>query len=235
MLLIFGNQDKNIPLSARNSVWGRLLGQFRLSWIPEGIKTRWGSNQGYDEVLEREIEGRYRTMLRMPGFGLPLILKQMASVVTGADAFEGSNLKDFEIENMRRNMAGLAYTVLFAAMYYTLKGFVPDEEELRKLRRKGASPGTAAKIASNVAYRSFQDLILYASPDMFEQITGNLVPSWSVISDTKKAIAAWYKIAFDEKYEWEELLLKQTKALPFANLLNKWEFYSKRDISAAVR
>jgi hypothetical protein len=235
MLLIFGNQDKNIPLSARNSVWGRLLGQFRLSWIPEGIKTRWGSNQGYDEVLEREIEGRYRTMLRMPGFGLPLILKQMASVVTGADAFEGSNLKEFEIENMRRNMAGLAYTVLFAAMYYTLKGFVPDEEELRKLRRKGASPGTAAKIASNVAYRSFQDLILYASPDMFEQITGNLVPSWGVISDTKKAIAAWYKIAFDEKYEWEELLLKQTKALPFANLLNKWEFYSKRDISAAVR
>jgi hypothetical protein len=248
MLLIFGNQDKNIPLSARSSVWGRLLGQFRLSWIPEGIKTRWGANQGYDEILERELEGRYRTMLRMPGFGLPLILKQMASVVTGQDAFEGvkvtytedgiektRDIKDFEKENMRRNMAGMAYTALFASMYYLLKAAIPDEEELRKLRRQGKNPATSSRIAANIAYRSFQDLILYASPDMFEQITGNVVPAWSVVSDFKKALAAWHRIAFDDKYEWEDLLLKQTKAFPFTNLANKWEFYSSHDISAAVR
>lgn len=248
MLLIFGNQDKNIPLSARSSVWGRLLGQFRLSWIPEGIKTRWGANQGYDEILERELEGRYRTMLRMPGFGLPLILKQITSVVTGQDAFEGvkvtytengiektRDIKDFEKENMRRNMAGMAYTALFASMYYLLKAAIPDEEELRKLRRRGKNPATSSRIAANIAYRSFQDLILYASPDMFEQITGNVVPSWSVVSDFKKALAAWHRIAFDDKYEWEDLLLKQTKAFPFTNLANKWEFYSSHDISAAVR
>ena len=248
MLLIFGNQDKNIPLSARSSVWGRLLGQFRLSWIPEGIKTRWGANQGYDEILERELEGRYRTMLRMPGFGLPLILKQMTSVVTGQDAFEGvkvtytengiektRDIKDFEKENMRRNMAGMAYTALFASIYYLLKGAIPDEEELRKLRRQGKNPATSSRIAANIAYRSFQDLILYASPDMFEQITGNVVPAWSVVSDFKKALYAWYKIASDDKYEWSDLGLKQTKALPFANLINKWEFYASHDISAAVR
>ena len=248
MLLIFGNQDKNIPLSGRNSIWGRLLGQFRLSWIPEGIKTRWGANQGYDEILERELEGRYRTMLRMPGFGLPLILKQMTSVVTGQDAFEGvkvtytengiektRDIKDFEKENMRRNMAGMAYTALFASIYYLLKGAIPDEEELRKLRRQGKNPATSSRIAANIAYRSFQDLILYASPDMFEQITGNVVPAWSVVSDFKKALYAWYKIASDDKYEWSDLGLKQTKALPFANLINKWEFYASHDISAAVR
>lgn len=248
MLLIFGNQDKNIPLDARRSIFLQLIGQFRLSWIPEGIKTRWGSNQGYDETLERELEGRYRTMLRMDGFGIPLMLKQMMSVVTGQDAFEGvkvtynengqemtRDIKDFEIENMRRNMAGMAYTLLFASMYYMLKGLVPDEEELRKLRRKGIQPSTAAKIASNVAYRSFQDLVLYTSPGIAEQITGNLIPSWSVVSDVMKATKAWWNIAFDDKYEWEDFMLKQTKALPYLNLLNKWEFYSKHDISAAVR
>jgi hypothetical protein len=70
---------------------------------------------------------------------------------------------------------------------------------------------------------------------MFEQITGSIVPSYGVLSDVMKAGASWKRIATDDKYEWEDHWLKQTKALPYFNLINKWMFYSNRDLSAAVR
>ena len=249
LVLVFGNQDRNMPQYLRNFAAGRLLGQFRLSWIPEGIKTRWGGLQEYDEVLERKLEGRYRTMFRLKNYGFPLLLKQAASAFSGKDPFadervefmneegelEERGLEEFEIENMRRNLAGLSYSALVLAMYYLLKASLPDEDELRKRRRRGQDDTQALRFAINMAYRMHQDLAMYTSPELFQQLVGNPVPSWGVIGDALKAGKAWGKFTFDEDYKVDQVLLATTRMFPFLNNVNKINTYVNKDLSTAVR
>lgn len=249
MLLIFGNQDPRIPLMLRKGMIGRLLAQFKLSWIPEGIYTRWGGRSGYDPVLEREIEGRYRTMLRLgPKNAAGLLLKQVMSVFTKTDPFADVMISDtvngettyrkmqeFEIENMRRNLASMSQRAFLLALYLVLKGIQPDEEELKKLRRAGASSPALARLAGNLAYRTYQDVALYSSPSIFDQITGSPVPAWGVIRDVIKAGEAYKKIALEDDYTWEQFGLAHTKAVPFLNLINKYKFWTEKDVASAVR
>lgn len=245
LTLVFGNQDKNMPLLLRSKLAGRLLGQFRLSWIPEGIKTRWGGLQDYDESLGRKLEGRYRTMFRMNGWGFPLLLKQVLSAFSGEDAFAGQTVKyydeegieqerameSFEMENMRRNLAGLSYSTLVLAMYFMMKASLPNEDELRKRRRMGKDGTTAQRTAINMLFRIHQDLAMYTSPDLFQQLVGNPVPAWSVVSDVLGAGKAWGKIALDEDYTWGQFWLKQTKPVPILNVVNKIDSYANKNLS----
>jgi len=249
LVLVFGNQDKNMPQYLRNFAVGRLLGQFRLSWIPEGIKTRWGGMQEYDEVLERKVEGRYRTMFRLKNYGFTLLLKQAASAFSGKDPFaderveftnaegdiEERGMEEFEIENMRRNLAGLSYSALILAMYYLLKASLPDEDELRKRRRRGQDDTQAQRFAINMLYRMHQDLAMYTSPELFQQLVGNPVPSWGVIGDVLKAGKAWGKFATDEDYKAKQVFLATTRMFPFLNNINKINTYTTKDLSTAVR
>jgi len=238
-----------MPQYLRNFAVGRLLGQFRLSWIPEGIKTRWGGMQEYDEVLERKVEGRYRTMFRLKNYGFTLLLKQAASAFSGKDPFaderveftnaegdiEERGMEEFEIENMRRNLAGLSYSALILAMYYLLKASLPDEDELRKRRRRGQDDTQAQRFAINMLYRMHQDLAMYTSPELFQQLVGNPVPSWGVIGDVLKAGKAWGKFATDEDYKAKQVFLATTRMFPFLNNINKINTYTTKDLSTAVR
>jgi anti-sigma28 factor (negative regulator of flagellin synthesis) len=247
-VIIFGAQDKFMPQHIKEDMFGRLLGQFKASWIPEGIKTRWGSDQGYSEVLERNVEGRYRTMLRMPGLGVPMLLQQAFSVMTGTNPLDSGqiwrtvdgerqlvDLQEHEKENMRRNLAGMAYTAFILASYYLLKAALPDDEEMKKRRRLGKDHTAIQRMTINMLYRTYQDLAIYSSPDVFDQLTGNPVPSWSVVRDALAVPKAWYKFSTDEGYHWDKAVLKTTKALPIVNNVNKLNQYATTDLSSAVR
>jgi hypothetical protein len=247
-VVVFGAQDKHMPQYGKKDMFGRLIGQFKFSWIPEGIKTRWGSDQGYDETLERNVEGRYRTMGRMQWAGIPMLLNQIASVVSNNNPFEGAEIwrvvdgerqlvpmQEYEKENMRRNLAGLSYTAFILSAYFLLKAALPDAEELKRRRRLGKDNTKIQRMTINMLYRTYQDLAIYSSPDVFDQLTGNPVPSWSVVRDALAVPKAWFKFLTDEGYHIDKPVLKTTKALPFLNNANKLKLYTTGDLSGAVR
>jgi hypothetical protein len=247
-LIIFGNQDRNAPLFLRNTIAGRLVGQFRASWMTEGFNTRFGGEY-YDDQLGRTVSGRYMTLGKLKYGGIPLLLQQMASVLTGHNAFEGVQslqrgedgkeqwkpIREHEIENMRRNLAGMSYTLAVLAAGLILRTTLPDDEEMKRRRRQGKDNSTGTRILINTLYRMRQDLQLYSNPFVVDQVFGNPIPAWNVVKDALNAGQATLAIAFKEDPDMKKFLLKWTKVFPYLNLVNKLKFYSERDISSAVR
>lgn len=250
-ILVFGNQDRNSPLMARKNLLGRLISQFRLSWIPEGFNTRWG-NEYEDAELGRTVSGRYRTMLNMKGFGVPTIIRQVLSTFNGSDAFEGVETKQWEIingekrqvwktiqahekENMRRNLAGMTYTAAILATLAILRASLPDEEEMRRRKRMGIAPNTGQRMLINMLYRMQQDLQFYSNPFVMDQIVASPIPAWNVLKDFMNIYQVAGILQGEDKDKYERALKKITKAFPYLNLYNKIEFMTSRDISAAVR
>jgi hypothetical protein len=243
-LLVFGNQDSNSPLLLRKFMFGRLIGQFRASWVSEGVNTRFGK-QYYDEQLERTVEGRYRTAWRVGRQTLPIMLKQIGSAFSSSiNPFEGvqteqeievggekrkvlKDIQEFEIENMRRNLAGIMYTLSVAAAIFLLRnafGDDDDDEEIKAYRN----------LALNILVRTRQDLTFYSSPSTAEQLMGNIVPSMSVINDARKAVGA-VSVLWAEDPDYKKAAMKVMKAFPIANNIPKLDWMMHRDISAAVR
>jgi len=250
-ILVFGNQDRNAPLMARQKLIGRLLGQFRLSWIPEGFNTRFG-REYEDAELGRTVGGRYRTMLNMKSFGIPTIIRQALSTFNGSDAFEGVETKQWEIingekrqvwkpiqahekENMRRNIAGMSYTAAVLATLAILRAALPDEEELRRRKRMGQSGNSGQRMLINMLYRVQQDLQFYSNPFVVDQVVASPIPAWNVLKDFMNIYQVAGILQSEDKDKYERALKKVTKAFPYLNIYNKVDFMTSRDISAAVR
>lgn len=242
---VHGHQDPNVPMFYKNSTLGRLIGQFRASWMLAGYDTRL-QGQYYNQRLDRVIEGRWRTYTKLKGFGVPLLLKQVASVVTGQNAFEGveteqiddegnrvmAPIQEHEIVNMRQNLAGLSYTLAAGAAVMLLRGALPSAEERKRRKAKGLDKSDITRIAMNLMIRSQQDLTVYGDPSTLMQLTGHAVPSATVITDYMNAVKAFGLLVKDDPKKWEKFILKQTKAWPYLNNWNRLQFYMTRDIAA---
>lgn len=250
-LIVFGNQDKNSPLYGRKEILGRLIGQFRASWLYEGINSRWGGeSQEEDVVLGRKTKGRYRTYIDLGSSSFKVVGKQMLSVINKSiDPYEGlmtdqwttnakgekilkkMPIRDFEIENLRRNMAGLSYSISLYALTQLfrmmLKALDDDDEEAEK---------KFVSIMSNILYRNYQDVSMYADYGTFSQFTGSLIPAASLVQDAWKATKATAKLTYEEDPDlYRDLLLKWTKVFPYVNNLNKFDFMMNRDLSSIQR
>lgn len=241
-IIVHGNQDKNAMLVAKSKMLTRLIGQFRMSWLSEGINTRIGKKYN-DAELGREVKGRWRTYFELGLFsGSPkLLLRQIASKFTGKDAFAGvvnrknEALSETDKENMRKNLAGLTATIAVLILYQIAKGLGPSEEEKRRRRKQGAGPNWN-QLVTNMLFRSYQDLMLYSSPSVADQVTGNLIPSLNVITDAMKAIKATAYLPFnDRKNAGKETLMKDLKAVPFLNLVPKFAYMFGRPLENAAR
>src|SRR5690606_13212577 len=118
---IHGNYDPDSPISFKGKSLGQVLMQFR-SWIPEGIANRL-QGQRYDELLGREVKGRWRTYADLgPVKALKTLFKQLTY---NKDAFEG--MDDVDIQNMRRNLMELAQVLSLTGFYYIMKGALEGE------------------------------------------------------------------------------------------------------------
>ena len=249
-LIVFGNQDKNSPLYSRKEILGRLIGQFRASWLYEGINARWGGeSQEEDVVLGRKTKGRYRTYMDLGSSSFKVVGKQMLSVINKSiDPYEGlmtdqwttnakgekilkkMPIREFEIENLRRNMAELSYGIglyaLTQLIRMMLKGLDDDDEAEKKF----------VSIMSNILYRNYQDVSMYADYGTFSQFTGSLIPAASLVQDTWKAIKATAKLTYEEDPDlYRDLLLKWTKVGPYVNNANKFDFMMNRSLEDIQR
>lgn len=241
--IVFGNQDKNSPLLAKKYALLRLAGQFRMSWFPEGLNSRFGSER-FDPVLGRDVKGRYRSYGTMGIMtSMTIMARSLLDTLPGihVDRFkgltdkEGNAIKDVDMENMRRNFAGLAWGVSIAASIILLRALYDDKHK----GKKNDSGQMQRQLLINMLIRNQQDLEMYSSPSVWDTVTGNLIPATTVVTDTWKAIKATNHYLFGDthkdKHATRSWLLKITKATPILNNINKAQYMFNRDLDAIQR
>lgn len=234
-MIIMGNVDKVSPKMANKWIVGRLLGQFRLSWLPEGWYNRWAEEK-YDIQLQRNTKGRYTTYKDMGiGGSLRILMKQYLSMVSKTDPFTGEHKMDgkpistADVENMRRNFAELNFYLLIVAAILMLKSLSSDDDD---------DESQAMQILLNMVIRMKQDVAFYSSPEVFDTVTRNAVPAFGVVKDYTKLMDATWKIMTEDDYTADRWLLKLTKAglpIPQATLINKIKYMSERDLDDLSR
>jgi hypothetical protein len=240
--IVFGNQDKNSPLMAKRSTLWRLVGQFRMSWFPEGVMTRFGS-QRFDPLLQRDVKGRYRTYGTLGIFSSFAIMGRSLLdqlPLLHVDRFKGltdrnnNEISDVDKENMRRNFSGLAWTVTVTAAIMGIRASLQSGQG-----KKADDDAQRAKFIMNMLTRASQDLTQYSSPQVFDTVTGNLIPVTSVITDSWKAMKAAGHYMFGDthkdKHAFNTMAKKITKATPIVNNINKVEYMFNKDIDAIQR
>jgi hypothetical protein len=243
--MVFGNQDKNAPLMAKKNWILRLAGQFRLSWFPEGIATRF-KGQYTDANLGRDVKGRWRTYqdLGVLNSGL-VVARQLLASLPGvkSDPFRGVTLRDgkplsdsaIDVENMRKNFSGLAWTVGITVSILMLRAMGGDQHKKDKDARR-------RQLLINMLIRNQQDLMLYSSPSVFNTISGNFLPATQVIVDYINAMKATGHYIFGdtekEKHAFDTWVKKVTRAglpHPTFTLYNKVETMMTRDLDKLQR
>jgi len=230
---------------AKKNWLGRMAGQFRMSWFPEGIATRF-KPEYYDISLGRTNKGRWVTI---PDIGIAtsglILCKQLLNALPGVkvDPFKGHQLKDgrnlvdspIDMENMRKNFAGLAWTVSITAAILALKSLAGDNWYKTDDDRK-------RQLLINMLIRSQQDMLLYSSPGVFNTVSGNFLPATQILTDYWKAMVATGHYLFagttHEKDAFERWVRKIAKAglpHPIATQYGKIETMMTRDIDKLQR
>lgn len=230
-MIIHGNQDKTSPKLANKFILGRLIGQFRMSWLPEGWYSRF-QKEHFDIQLDREVKGRYRTIAQL-GFGgyAMVTLKQLYSLVgkvdpyTNATRLDGKALNETDRENMRRNFAELAFVSTIMGAVVMTRAMAADSDDDKTAQRY--------RLLMNMLIRNKQDLEFYASPQVFDTMTRNIIPAATVLTDYAKALQATGKLIFNDDYQYQKWLLAMTHAgipIPQATLINKTAYMAQKDL-----
>jgi len=133
---IHGRYSTKEASTAMQSVWWRVGMQFR-KYLPAAVESRFGKRRA-DVRLGHEVEGRYRTAFRV--IGKELLNKHYSQAIENLllplysykKALEKGNLTEFEIANIRKNLAELILAGAMFALYSYIHG--GDDEEKRKRR-----------------------------------------------------------------------------------------------------
>ena len=180
--------------SAKRYIAGRMVMQHR-NWLPALAIERFGQKQ-FDYVLEREIEGRYRTAVRLYK---ALFNKSLFEKLT---PMEQANLKATRMEAML--LLGTALLVI------ALKGVDDDEKEK-----------SWYKISNKISTRALGELGFFIDPTLQSQYQILLSPAAStgVLEDVGGLTKSIWKEAFGDEEEKKRAkpLKKSIKLFPLAN------------------
>lgn len=229
---IMGNMDRNSPVWTKKFMIGRLISQFRLSWMGEGLANRF-EHRKWDAQMGRIVEGRWRTYGNLGFTGsLSVLGKQLLSILPGSSVnpFDqsmrnGRPMDETDIENMRRNFAELGFAAMLMGAIMMLKYMMEDDEDKRKIYQ----------LLINMATRTEQDMWFYASSDAFNTVFNKAVPAVNTINDYQKFMKAFWRVVTDDEYEWENFILAMTRAglpIPQAALYNKVKYMTERDLGS---
>jgi hypothetical protein len=236
MYTVLGNTDKNASKMIRKTAIGRLVTQFKLSWLPESMMSRF-QDERYDPDLERTIKGRWR---EIPDMGIKtystILMRILMAKLAGSEAKyddlsmeNGKAIEDFNMENMYRNFSGMVWSLGIAMTVAMLKNLATGDD---------GEKDEGMMLLYNIGNRLYQDMFYYESAEIMGNFTGKIIPAIAVIADYQRAMSATYKYITDEDYGLDEMALKWTKAgfpIAQAGLINKVKFMATRDITTMTR
>ena len=219
---LHGNFDKLSPVQYKKYIIGRMLGQFRFSWMIEGFAQRW-KGRTFDPYLERNIEGRYVTYGKL-GFAKSLqILGKLMFMQT--NALKGVKAQDRAIveENMRRNLAEIYIYASMFLIYMLLKAGLDDDDD--------DNEGTFT--AMNMLNRVMADTTFYFSPNTIVSIWQDPFPVMKIPIKATKAFKSSWQLIMDEDltdHQREQKWANITNMFPYINQYNRMKFISEKEL-----
>ena len=221
---IHGNFDKNSPVLLKNQAMGRLLSQFKLSWIAEGIANRLQDEQ-YNILMGRTTKGRYRTYqdvyMKEKGYlGGSISIMQTFLKLAIRDRNALAGLSPVDEENMRKNFASVAWGLSLSAIALALAhGLGDDDDDATK---------HGVRLLVNNLGRVSSDIWFYSNPTTFKNITANVIPAVSLYNDLFKASQGIAKYMTEKDFTGEQAILRWTKATPGLSIYNKTRYLAKQ-------
>lgn len=215
---IHGNFDPKSPVRYKKYILGRMIGQFRFSWMMEGVEQRFGKRR-YDEMLDRAVEGRYITYYNL---GFKKSLKTLAKLALGqATAFKGVRAQDRAIveENMRRNLMEIYLYAVLTAIYLTIKSLADDDDD------------EELYLTMNMLQRVMADTTFYLTPSTFGQIIQEPFPIYKVYTRASKAFNSAEQLIFNDdltQHQEEQKWANITNAFPYINQYNRFKYMSEK-------
>ena len=239
-------------MQMKGYILGRLLGQFRASWLVEGWYTRFGSERE-DPFLGRNTKGRYRTFQSIGiNNSIKSLFKGIVNMIpyVNLDVTKGINVKmangdvralsesAVDVDNLKRNIREFQFYLTLSAAVLMLRGLKggKDDDEDKSLK-------ASMNVLINMMIRSRQDINLYASPSVFDTVFRNPIPSMDVVKDAWKLVkyssTGWWTadgqggLGIDPNFPFEKWFLKATKGnlvLPETGVINKLNYMATKDL-----
>jgi hypothetical protein len=233
---VTGETDPRTNILMKNYAFGRSVGQFRLSWIPEGYRHRFAGYSDYNYKLKRAFKGRYRTAMDIGlvnHFKLmfKLMLPKMlaggdpyASVMVSTNQpildskgnptgrFKKIALKDSKTDYANTLRNAFAFKVLMLTTTATYLLAYLATEALADDDDENARMRSFMMMMANLSARQYQDLVFYSNPVEMSGLLRGIVPWIMVPADFKKFGEATYKLMDpDSKVDFEEWLYRFSK------------------------
>ena len=215
---IHGNTDDASPLIIKKWVVGRLLGQFRLSWIPEGFYTRFAEER-YDEMLGKNVKGRWLSVYHIyQQTGIINTGKAMVQSIFAKSQLDSTlaNSSQLDRANLQRTAFEMMFYLSLYAFIFGLEHLLDDEDE------KGFK---WKSLMLNQINRVRQDIAFYFSPSEFKKIIKEPIPALKTLENfvnitegvTNYAMSK-YNNENTNRYDEEYLAKKLFSNIPLANL-----------------
>lgn len=216
---LHGNFDPNSPIRYKKYILGRMLAQFRLSWMAEGFDQRFGMRRT-DGLLDRDVEGRYRTYYNLGFIKSLKVLGNLA--INNTDILKTLSSKDRSIveENMRRNLMEIYMYAIMMAFYAILKYSNDDDEEENWT-------------VLNMLGRVMGDTTFYFSPNTFVSIIKDPLPVFRVYQNSQKGFSSAIDLMFKDdltERQIERSWLNISNMWPYLNLYNKSKYMAEREL-----
>lgn len=217
---LHGNFDKLAPARYKNFMFGRMLGQFRFSWLSVGVEQRFGKRQ-FDSYLNREVEGRYMTAANL---GVMKSLSVLSKLAVGSKrAFEGIRAQDREIvaENMRKNLMEIyIYSLLFGVMV-----------TMKHMSKGGDEDDYKYRLVYNMLWRVMGETTFYLSPKTFIEIVRDPLPILQLAKRANGVYTGAMDLLFEPDMsdsERKRSIAKLTNTFPALNNLNKFTYATQK-------
>jgi hypothetical protein len=173
--MIHGRYTSREAATLYQHSWYRAVSQFK-KWLPTAIENRFVGRR-YDNRLGVEIEGRYRTALRMSGMNPITLAKTLLSTLRSYEAMvESGKMTELDYYNMRKNLIEI---ILVTALMTLAAGIKDDEEKWKKDPMK--------KTIITLLNRASSDLYYFMTPKPLTELT---VPLSGTIKQVTQAVAA---------------------------------------------
>ena len=201
---------------------GRLVGQFKVSWMPEAFASRL-EKEHYDYKLDRTIKGRYLTYSDLGLTGsLVGILQVYKSWVFGSKDYvhlknnKGRKITETDANNLVKNTIELSLIMSFMTLGYILRYLADDEEDDALLT-----------FVINQSLLIERDLTVISPSTVSEIVAGNLIPAYSVVTNLQSLIPATVKVTSDDDYDFDKYLYKLGKLVPVLNIASQFKYQSE--------
>lgn len=228
---VHGNFDKkNSPYMVNKYVLGRLIGQFRTSWVLEGFRSRF-QGEIYNEQLKEYEKGRFISLWGDKGIKQGLInivktgLRDQFYYIFNRKLY--NQLPEIDRVNMKRNLSELYILEILALLAIILKEGLDDDDEKSALY----------KVTKNALNRNIEDIRFYISPVAFNEIIKNPIPLMKLYTDASAAKTAVEDIIIgNDNYvdnegnrDWGKVGLKVGNALPGVRIPNTFKTWTERE------